>query len=381
METRSVFSKIREQLSNADCEAVLSFLAAHFRQQKQYSELFEVLKCKIRMNLGLPLNNDVDAESLSEADQRELEHNLLSACKEVGTLLVNDGQIAQGWMYLQPVADRQLTKQLFESVSVDDSNLDEMIDVALYQWAAPQIGYKLMLENQGTCNGITFFDTHAAYQNDKLKAELSEILIEHVYLELVANVDACISNQESAFQPEGSLANSIENRAWLFNDCGHHLDVTHLASIVRIARNCESRKNFQMAAEMCSYGMQIDPQLVYESEPPFENLYSDHLLYFAGLLENNFAESENHFVAKCDQLLNTEYEEVAVTVLSELYLRTGRSDAAIKLLCQRELSNTDISLLSLGNSKADFEQLMQHFESNRNLLGFAMSGIRKVLTV
>ena len=120
-------NQIFQQLENAigengqaDCLQVLS---DHFRTQKNYAELFEVLKMQARNRMGLPVvqpqswmeSKERKSESKLPPDkQRELEDQLLDACREVGTLMIQEGQIAEGWVYLEPLGDDPQTRELFE---------------------------------------------------------------------------------------------------------------------------------------------------------------------------------------------------------------------------------------------------------------------------
>ncbi len=375
-----VFRNARELYRQGDLDKFLDLIANQLRQANQYPELFEILKSRVRWEMGLALDFQNDADTLTESQQRELEDRLLATCLEIGKLLVESGNISDGWRYLQPIIDRQQVKNVVESVAVDQNNVDDVIEVALCQWAAPEFGFNLLLKHQGTCNGITFFDTQIAFQDKNTRAALAGQLTDHVYQELTANLMAIISDAEAAIPKKRSLAELIADRDWLFENCGHHLDVTHLTAVVRIARNCQSPKTIGQAAELCLYGNRLDSQLVYESEPPFENSYQDSLAYFRSLLNPSSDSGIEHFEKKLSQYSDPESLAGCIEVLVGLCIQTRRSSKAIDILLDnRELDVADSgTLLAVANTKEDFDRLADYFESQQDLLGFGLSRLRTI---
>src|SRR5688500_448003 len=91
------------QVSNRGPLAILDQLMQQLRAQKKYHELFEALKMRVREQLGLPLLYGDAMDDLDETRREKLEDGLLDACREVGMLLLDEGKIREGWMYLRPV--------------------------------------------------------------------------------------------------------------------------------------------------------------------------------------------------------------------------------------------------------------------------------------
>lgn len=377
----TAFLHLKQLLDQSNSEATLEYLASYFLQSKQYSELFEIRKIQIRERIGLPLDFQQDVQQLTADQQRKMEDELLAACQEIGSLLIDEGDIAQGWLYLQPLMDRDFVQQAIESIDVNDENVDQVIEIALYQWAAPEFGYRLVLEQQGTCNGITFFDTQANYQTPDIRAKLSEVLINHIYQEVRNNILAT-TKEATTDDGNATLENLIKKHPEIFANCGHHLDVTHLASAARIARFCQSKTQLQQALELCTYGSKLDVQLQYESEPPFEKTYSDHIAFFRGLLDIDTVSAVEHFQNKWKHLQGTEHEPEACSILIDLLVRTNQNSLAIDAFIQSNPNSEqeDVSrLISLASSSSDYRKLMDHFESRTSLLGFAISGLYEKL--
>ena len=75
---------------------MLDKAAALLREQKRYHELFEVLKMQTRRRIGLPVLYAESGDSLSDEQRTKLEDGLIAACREVGTLLLEEGQGPRG---------------------------------------------------------------------------------------------------------------------------------------------------------------------------------------------------------------------------------------------------------------------------------------------
>ena len=135
------FEQLQQITDDQGVEAGLDFLEQHVRRNKDYAQLFEVLKMRVRHAMGLPILYSGTRDNLSEADQRKLEDGLLAACREVGTLFFKQGDLARGWNYLQPVGDRELNEKLIRNVSLDDKNIDNLIELTVSQGVATCLLY------------------------------------------------------------------------------------------------------------------------------------------------------------------------------------------------------------------------------------------------
>ena len=374
--SEKLFQQFDQTLCDQGKTAALQFLANHFRGTRQFPELFEVLKANIRLNMDLPLLPTDNLDQLDESVQRQLEDQLLEACRETGYALLEDGQIAQAWMYLQPLPDRNNIKAAFEAIEINDENSAQFLDVALYGGAAPEAGYQLLLRQQGTCNGITFFDTQASYQDQSTQTNLGEILVGHIYNELRENVSAQIAEKDGPQSKEVSLIDLISDRDWLFEGCGHHLDVTHLASVVRIARCCQNEPHLQMAQELSQYGMRLDEQLHYPGDQPFTDNYKDHYMYFCGRLKQDLKNAIGHFRGKLATEKDEDDREAIRSVIVELLCCSGETKAAIDELINEKFTNADMSMLiSIAQTDADYECVKKHFQQNEDLLRYCLSAI------
>src|SRR5262245_24276826 len=129
----SDFDQLQATLASSGPDAALDEAAALLRQQRKYHELFEVLKMRLRRKLGLSLLAGDATEGLSEEKRVQLEDGLIGACREVGSALLAEGQIREGWMYLRPVGDKAEAAQLLARIEATDGNHEDLIDVCLHE--------------------------------------------------------------------------------------------------------------------------------------------------------------------------------------------------------------------------------------------------------
>ena len=97
--------QLRDQRGGA---AVLDRLISFFEAENRFHELFEALKMRSRLKLGLPPAQMESGEKLPESVELELERGLIDACRQVGTGLLKSGRIREGWMYMRQFSDKSL---------------------------------------------------------------------------------------------------------------------------------------------------------------------------------------------------------------------------------------------------------------------------------
>ena len=371
------FEQVKQIATDEGSPQAIAFLVEYFRHEQRFFELFEMLKIQIRHELHLPLWHSEQQENLDEDKNRLLEERLLDACREVGSALVGQGQLQDGWMYLQPLSDRDYLKRLFESVEITEDNSDVMIDICLGQGIAPELGYRLVLSDHGTCNAITVFDSQCVALPHKERSRLAEMLVQHVYDELSENVYRHIEENESAGPAEGSLADWIASRDWLFASGGHHLDVTHLASAVRIGRFSKQASALQSCYELCLYGAQLADDFKFASPAPFENTYLDHRLFYQALLGKGVEEGTEHFRAKAfAQPIDQAGPEPMETYV-DLLVRVGKNGEALEITLQH-LSHAEHVMgiapqpFEIARNAEDYQKLREHFRAEGDLMRYGI---------
>lgn len=388
------FSKLETLAADSGVLASLDFLADHFRQTGDDFQLFEALKMKVRYQAGLPILYSSQPEDLTEETQRALEDGLLDACREVGTRLVQSGKLREGWMYIQPLGDRQLSKKLIREFTITDDTLDDLIDISVAGGADPEYGYELLMERFGTCNAITAYDTQISQLDIGTQRKLAEMLVRHLYSELTENVRRHLKeiakekgDADSAELNDANLTELIKDRRWVFANGGHHIDTTHLASTVRIGRIADDAEVLNLLLELTEYGNQLAPDFHYEGSPPFEKTYADHMLYYSGLAGKNLDRATRHFQQKAKSAESENDRFMAHHVLVDFLSRTGQSDQAIDVATKHLLGEPDQDsyqqpmsvpeVFGLAKNENDTQQLRDYYRQKGDILGFAIGLLKK----
>ena len=379
------FEELQRLASESGVDKSFDFLEQRFRHDKDYFKLFEVLKMRCRNRLGLPIVYSQQPDDLSEEQQRQLEDGLLDACREVGTLFFESGQFQEGWMYLQPVGDKALTEKLFRSIEPDQENADALIDIMVSQGAAPAYGYSLLLKQYGTCDGVTTFDTQAARFDRATQQEMASTLLGHLYEELIDNIKGSIKQHMPAAEesePSSSLSELMNQHPDLTSDGAHHIDATHLASLMRIARLVTDRSDLERAAELAQYGSQLAKDLQYPGDPPFEDTYVDHALFYRALLGKNVDEAVAHFEKKIENSELAPTGSIPQETMIDFLVRLNRNDEALavamtQLLGKHEPLGIAPAAFDIAQTPSSLTRLMEFYQSEDDLLGFAVSLLKR----
>ncbi|CAD72628.1 MAG TPA: hypothetical protein DDX19_22795 [Rhodopirellula baltica] len=319
---------------------------AHYRRERQPVELFEALKMKSRLAHGLPMIADPDeplAPATSEADkqrERELEEDLLDACRQAGAMLIQDGRIAEGWMYLRPTGDIELAKRLLEDIEINDDNYDEMTQVLLHENVDLRRGYNAVLKHQGTCNSITLYDQAIAARSRKDRQIAAECLLTSFYNELLSLVRDDFQNRgpdngvsAEAIEADAAklnLGELIAKYKWILGGGGYHLDTTHLSSTVRFATVIDDREMIDQALQLCQYGRRLPSDFQYPGEEPFVDFYPAHSAFFSALLGQSVDTALRMFEQKARTVDVNVAGAGAIETYIDLLDRVGRPAEALR---------------------------------------------------
>ena len=288
--TESAFDEFSTTLNDQGTTEALNFLQQKFVDEGDFHKLFEILKMQCRQTLDLPIVFDPAQEkNLPPEVNKKLEDGMLNACRIVGSHLFKAGKPGEGWMYLQPVGDRAFTAELLRGVEFNEANeeiAEQIIDIALGQGVDPEYGFRLMLEQQGVCHAITTIDvkTGQGELNAQTLDVVCGVLLEHFHADLLAKVTDDVAQRDAATDGKTSLGQLLDQHVWIAVETGPHVDATHLASIVRLAKNVSQPHLIEIARDLCRYGLRLPEDFQYRGDIPFESTFADHLVYYNGLL-------------------------------------------------------------------------------------------------
>lgn len=375
----NAFDLLDSALDREGESAVLMQLANQLRSEQRFHELFEALKMKLRSELGLPLLYQDSGDELDESVREKLEDGLVDACRDVGLSLLAAGRIRDAWIYLRPVGDNRMVKAELAKLEPSDENLDELIEVCLHEGLDLERGFRLLLGHYGTCNTITTFESTMHGRTRQERAIGAQLLLRHLSQELLENVRAHIEQREPdvRLDEKATLADLIAHRAWLFEGGSYHVDTTHLSSVVRFARELDDQPSLEMALDLALYGQQLDSQLQYPADEPFQDFYQAHLLFFRALLNDQPDAAVRYFRQKAQAVNPREDSTMAIEVYVDLLARLGRHREAItesRRLIPAGIQTTGLapSMLELSEACGDYEALKASCRERNELLGYAI---------
>ena len=274
---------------------MLDALAAALADRRRWHAVFDVRLMQARLALELPVTGDLGAVPADVRDR--LDERSLAACREVGWPLLEDGQIAAAWMYLRAAADpAELSARLERLVppllAADDDDeeaarrLQEIVGLALWEGADPALGITIVLRTQGTCNAITAYEQAVARLPAGRQRPAAAVLVAHLHREVLLAVAADLRGRGLADVPAEphSIVALLAMAGGLTADPSIHVDVSHLQSVLRIARVCDDRPTLHQAWELAVYGCRLPADVVYPGEPPFERVAEASRHFFGAVL-------------------------------------------------------------------------------------------------
>ena len=361
---------------------MLDEMVDHFRDARSPMVLFEALKMRIRDKLGLPLVSSENEPSRPEDVERQLEVGLLDACRETGTMLLEDGRIGEGWMYLRPTGDTQLAKDLIAKLEVTEDNYEDMIQVLLHEGIDVARGYQAVLDQQGTCNSITLYEQALANRGKADQQAAARCLLNHLYNDLCELVRGDIARREAPAGDDETLAEMIDKRRWILSDGGYHLDTTHLSSTVKIATVLEDEDSLRKTWELTQYGRRLHHQFQYPGDEPFVDFYPAYTAFYAILLGENVDAGLKVFERKARSVDTVEHGTAAVETYVDLLDRIGRHQQAIDVaieLAPKDLPAQRIvpmlieiaARLPEQDNEQGWESILAYCQKHNDILGYA----------
>ncbi|MCE9544671.1 MAG: hypothetical protein K8T25_04015 [Planctomycetia bacterium] len=374
------FEQFEADLASGGAEAALEVLAARFRDEKRHHELFDARLMQCRQRLGAPLHSAGELESLPEPLRSELEQGYLSACREVGELLLSEGQFRQAWMYLRPAAEVERMRKALAAATPTDDNTQELIELALYEGIWPEMGMRLVLAHHGTCNSITAFETISHALPKEQQQQLAALLVRHVHGELLANLRADVA-QNNPVAAEAGLIDLVGGLEGGFGEYYCHVDASHLAAIVRFARLLTQPADVQLAWELTEYGRRLHANFQSAGEEPFANMYVHHGLFFAAQLGRGVDEALEHFRKRAEEVDFRQVGTLAIEVYAVLLARLGRATEAMQALARVpagiSVGRFAPALAELAEQSGDFQTWQSICEEREDVLGFALARIER----
>lgn len=285
------FAELSRACETGGCDAMLDALAESLAARKRWHALFDARIIQARVACGLPpvgTPGDVPAHLRDAFDVRSL-----AACREAGWPLLEEGQVAAGWMYLRAAADAAEVSARLAAIARPrlatadteeeaDRVLQEALGVALWDAADPALGIEIVLATQGTCNAITTYEQAVSRLPASRQRPAAAVLVAHLHDDILGNLRSDLESQGVAAPCPATIPSLLD--AFGTSEIGLHVDVSHLQSVLRIARICDDEPSIRRAWELATYACRLPADLVYPGEPPFEEVGEASRLFYGSQL-------------------------------------------------------------------------------------------------
>ncbi len=381
MTTEADFTELEKLLKDRDTQEVCQFLVRRLEQRKQYEELFDARLMQCRQQRGLPLLDRTPLDDLPSAVRDHLEADYLAVCQEVGDLLLGQAEFRRAWMYLRPCGGQERIKRALAQTVPNDENLEELIELSLYEGIDPARGFQLLLEHHGTCNAITAFESAMYDRQLQQRQQVVGVLLHWVHGELLKNLQADLQPAVADGDRLLPIQALVSGREEMFKKFTTHVDVSHLAAVVRFARISTNSQDCTLAFDLTEYGRRLHANLQPPSDPPFVDYFRAHGLFFAAQIGRDEDQAVDYFrrqAAATNLRVDTVIpREVYVTLLARL----GRYDAALRARAEMippEVSTTGLAptLMELSRLAGNYDLLLNICQERDDLLGYALARLQ-----
>ena len=364
----AIFPWLEHLLHNHDTGAAFEELSARFKRDKQYRQLFDARLMQKRFELGLPLVSSARIGDVPKDMQQAYQDGYVQAAREVGELILADGNIPHAWPYFRAIGDTGPVIGALDAFDVPDPDtaeaqevLGSTIQIAFQDGLHPRKGFELILKHYGLCRAITMF---SAYPREEGRSDSLRLLVQSLHGQLVENLSRAISDVEGKEPENRSIAALIEGRSWLFENNAQHTDSSHIAPVLELSAQLGDKETLRLAVEIAGYASRLGAMLQYSDNPPFERVYDDRRIYLQALLGEDVERAVRHFDGKAAASDPDRDGYRPAEVLVELLIRVERYDDAINAFRRYLMDATPEelscpSLLQLCQMAGDFGQLKQ----------------------
>jgi len=249
--------------------------------------------------------------------------------------------------------------------SIDDdatARLEEIVHVALWEGVDPALGIELVISVHGTCNAITAYEQAVSRLPARRQEAAAGVLVRHLHREVAGGAD------------DGSI----------------HVDVSHLQSVLRIARVCTDHEIIRAAWELACYACRLPSELVYPGEPPFENVGEASRLFFGAQLGHDVKEAIGFFRRAATLARIEESGTLPSDTLVLLLTRLGQPAAALHAALERPAdgpmpsamlaSGMLPSLVELATAADAWDELLAACQSRGDTITYAATLAARRLT-
>lgn len=336
--TSPALEPIRNALESAGPAAAADVLVGELRKSKDYDRLFDALLIRTRVKLGVPVVKPTSFDDVPADKQREFEDAYLAAAREVGTLLLSDGNLRRAWAYFRTIGEPQPVADALANIDpagLDYDRTNELIEIALHDGANRVAGLRILLASHGTCNTVTMTDQVLPMMTADERRQAAALLVRDVYEGLTGNLKRDVESRLAGVEAPSTARELIAGRDFLFENANYHIDVSHLHSTVRFARALmPTDPELALAIELAEYGSKLDRQFRYPADPPFDEYYEAHLAYLKAVANVDREASLAYFRQRLASESDERDRQIIAYVLVDLLTRCDKFNDAAEIAAE-----------------------------------------------
>lgn len=387
------FDALEEAVREGGPQGALARLVETLRAEENLAQLFEALLMQKRYELGLPMQGADSLKDIPEEAQQTLEDCYVEACRTVGSLFLERGDIVGAWPYFQAIEEPEEVAEALERWSPPDdsgdadehtvrNDTDSIVKVAFEQGAHPRRGFEIILSELGICQAISVFEHQFPYSRE-IKEHCAAKLVRQLYRELEERIRSDVEAREGEPPKETDVRSLIQNRKWLFEGQGCHVDVSHLQAVVRAASIVRDHEEIDLAVQLCEYGRNLARDYCGAATAPFEDYYNDCRILLRALLGEGSDGAVRYFAIKAQRAVPDEDGgHFAGEVSVHLLHRLGRHREAVEAYLHHLKGaphplNLAPSLSELCEFTREYESLLDFSREKGDLLQFTAALVRK----
>lgn len=377
------FDKFARSIQTDGVDAAFATLKQTFEEVKDYHQLFDALLLEARFQIGLPLVMAPGPIDRPEVDQKAYEERVVVACRQVGQLFIDAGDIGTAYQYYSMIGELEPLKKAIENFEpTDDESAEAVVEVAIARGVHPERGMKILIERCGTCQAITAAEGILGQQvGASVREGCLKLLVRTLHKELVERLAHEIKEREGSAPAAVSVPILIKGRDWLFADDNYHIDTSHLNSVVRLARYLPKCEETFLAIQLCEYGRRLSDRYRYPEPAPFEDVYTDSTIFFKAIAGMETLKGLEHFKKKAEAIDINEGGEISWQVYIDLLTMVGKKADAIRFaadkLNDRFPPGLSTPINQLCQSANDFTSMADLARKRNDLLSFAAGLIQK----
>jgi hypothetical protein len=132
-----------------------------------------------------------------------------------------------------------------------------------------------------------------------------------------------------------SIVGLLDAAGGMKDDPSFHIDVSHLQSVLRIARVCTERSVIEKAWELSVYACRLPDEVTYPGEPPFETVGEASRHFYAAQLGRDVDEAVRYFRKAAALARVEDAGTLPADTLVYLLWRLGRPGEALHAALER----------------------------------------------